>query len=258
MVQAVWNRHDVVATYAQRRYITPAEVRVFAECWPALCGGSVLDIGVGTGRTTRYLAPVAKRYTAIDYMPNMVTEARRQFPGCDIRRGDARNLAFDDGTFSVVVFSFNGIDYVEPRDRPRVLSEVQRVLAPGGVFLYSTHNLTSRTGEPKFEVELPELGRLITDPLRTAITAGRTLAATLRGYRNYRRLSGMQQIGFDVAFINDGAHDYSLLTCYVTREHEESALAAAGFRLRHVIDPDGTISARSSRARDLYFVADRA
>src|SRR5688500_4304895 len=110
--ERVWNRRDVVETYATRKYITPAEVRVIASCWSSIAGGAVLDIGVGAGRTIPYLAPLAKSYTAIDYMPAMVEEARRGHPGVDIRQADARELPIRDGEVSFALFSFNGIDYV--------------------------------------------------------------------------------------------------------------------------------------------------
>ena len=59
-----------------------------------------------------------------------------------MRLGDAADLGgFGDGTFDVVVFSYNGIDYLHPVEkRVRCLSEVARVLGRDGVLLLSTHN----------------------------------------------------------------------------------------------------------------------
>jgi SAM-dependent methyltransferase len=248
--EQIWNRRDVVATYSPRRYITPAELRVIAECWSHIAGGHVLDLGVGAGRTTSYLAQFAARYVAIDFMPNMVAEAQRNHPGRDIRQADARELPFSDGEFSFVLFSFNGIDYVEPADRPRILREARRVLAPGGVFAYSTHNLASRDGEPRFSPELPRLSR---SP-RLVLDIARSMRAAVRGYRNFKRLADQQQIDDEYAFIMDGAHEYSVLTCYVTQAHERRALANAGFEVRTVLEGDGQLATPSSRSRDLYFI----
>jgi SAM-dependent methyltransferase len=252
--QDTWNRSDVVDTYAARKYITPAEVRVLATCWPKIAGGTVLDIGVGAGRTIPYLAPFAARYVAIDYMPNMVAQAKRAHPGLDIREADARALPFADGEFSFVLFSFNGIDYVEPHDRPRILAEVKRVLAPGGAFAYSTHNLASRGNSKGFAISSPSIHAAA--PLRSAISVVRNLTESARGYRNYRRLAKQERDDGDIAFIVDGAHEYSVLTCYVTQAHERRALADAGFAIQAVIELDGRDAPRTSNSRDFYFVVE--
>lgn len=256
VTQAIWNERAVVATYATRRYITPAEVRVLAACWPHVLGGDVLDVGVGAGRTVPYLAPFAARYRAIDCMPNMVAEARRSHPGHDIREGDARALPFADGELTFVMFSFCGIDYVEPAERAGVFAEVHRVLRPGGAFAYSTHNLASRPrARGGFTPPVPAVRP--SRPLLSAVAIARGVRAGVRAFRNYRRLAPQQRVDEDVAFIIDGAHDHGVLTAYVTQAHERRALAAAGFAVRAVIEPDGSLAAPGSAARDLYFVADR-
>jgi SAM-dependent methyltransferase len=254
--QDTWNRSDIVETYAARKYITPAEVRVLATCWPKITGGgAVLDIGVGAGRTIPYLAPFAARYVAIDYMPNMVAQAKRTHPALDIREADARALPFADGEFSFVLFSFNGIDYVEPHDRPRILAEVKRVLAPGGAFAYSTHNLASRDSSKGFEMTSGSFQR--SRPVRSTLSIVRGLTESVRGYRNYRPLAKQERDDGEIAFVVDGAHEYSVLTCYVTQAHERRAIADAGFTIRAVIDLDGRDAPRSSQSRDFYFVVDR-
>ncbi|MBA3465400.1 MAG: class I SAM-dependent methyltransferase [Deltaproteobacteria bacterium] len=256
--ERTWNSPEVVATYTARRYITPAEVRVLGTCWSKIAGGKVLDIGIGTGRTVPFLAPFAASYSGIDYMPNMVAAARRQHPNRDLRQADARELPFADGEFSFVLFSFNGIDYVDPDHRPRILGEAHRVLARGGLFVYSTHNLAARGGDARsrFAASLPQLH--VSRPARAAAAVVRGLAANVRAYRNFRKLEHQQRVGSDVAFILDGAHEYSLFTCYVTQAYERRALATAGFTVRDVIEPDGRLAGDSSSARDLYFVNERA
>jgi len=105
-----------------------------------MSGGAILDIGVGGGRTAPLLGKAAEGYCGIDYTQALIETARRRFPDLDLRRMDARNLAFPEGSFRLVVFTYNGIDSVTPDDRERILSEVFRVLAPGGEFVFSSLN----------------------------------------------------------------------------------------------------------------------
>jgi ubiquinone/menaquinone biosynthesis C-methylase UbiE len=107
-----------------------------------LPGMDVLDLGVGAGRTTRYLAGLGGRYVGVDYAPAMLEKARQLHPGIEFVDGDAQNLgAYGDASFDAVVFSYNGIDCLWPlRARRRCVAECRRVLRSGGIFITSSHN----------------------------------------------------------------------------------------------------------------------
>src|SRR5690606_25441058 len=131
----------VIRDFASRSSIMPAEIASLGEVWP-LVRGDVLDVGVGAGRTTRYLHPVARSYRAIDISEGMVEACRARFPRVDIGVGDARTLdGTGDASCDLVLFSFTGIDYIDHSERPRVYQAVLRVLRPGGAFVHSSHNL---------------------------------------------------------------------------------------------------------------------
>jgi SAM-dependent methyltransferase len=131
---------DVVAHYAMLEYLTPCERVLFETYIPA--GSAILDLGVGGGRTTPYLADRASRYVGVDYAPAMVMACEAKFPNLEFRIADAANLSiFPDASFDVVVFAFNGIDYVLPdQSRQTCLMHVHRVLKANGVFIFSSHN----------------------------------------------------------------------------------------------------------------------
>ncbi|WP_221029408.1 class I SAM-dependent methyltransferase [Actomonas aquatica] len=108
----------------------------------------LLDLGIGAGRTTRFLAPLCGTYTGIDIAPGMVTYCRKTFAtaidgkGWSIEVGDGANLSrWADESFDFVLFSFNGLDCLSLADRERCLREIQRVLRPGGMLMFSSHNL---------------------------------------------------------------------------------------------------------------------
>lgn len=130
----------VVTLYAKMDKLQPCEEVMFQR-W-IRPGGTVLDLGVGGGRTAGPLSKVASRYIGIDYSKVMVEACRARYPQLEFRHGDATDLSqFEDRLFDAVVFSFNGIDCIRADEgRVKCLSEVKRVLKPGGVFVVSSHN----------------------------------------------------------------------------------------------------------------------
>lgn len=136
----VYTKPNVVSFYERAAFLMPAEQYVIANHVPA--GLDILDVGVGAGRTTAFLAPTARRYLGIDYAAAMITACRERFPALDFKVADAADLSFlPDGGFDVAFFSFNGIDYL-PGDAERVacLRELRRVTRPGGRIVISSHN----------------------------------------------------------------------------------------------------------------------
>jgi ubiquinone/menaquinone biosynthesis C-methylase UbiE len=104
-------------------------------------GGKILDLGCGTGRTTKNLADMGFNVIGVDNNKAMIDAAKKDFPDIQFKAGDACALEFNDASFDIVFFSYNGIDYIHPEGRRLVaLSEMARVLKPGGLLIYSSHN----------------------------------------------------------------------------------------------------------------------
>ena len=101
----------------------------------------IVDLGCGNGRTTIPLWRRGYDVVGIEYSPSLVQLAKRNHPDAPIQQGDARSLPFADGSHDAALFAWNGIDYMYPlEERQRVLREVYRILRPGGLFLFSSHN----------------------------------------------------------------------------------------------------------------------
>ncbi|MFF3286165.1 class I SAM-dependent methyltransferase [Streptomyces sp. NPDC003023] len=126
---------------AYEQYLVPVVFRPFAEDLTAraaaLRPGRVLEIAAGTGVLTSKLletAPSAE-VTATDLNEAMVAFGSARSPGAKWRQADAQRLPFPDGGFDLVVCQF-GVMFFP--DRVAAFTEVRRVLAPGGAFLFNT------------------------------------------------------------------------------------------------------------------------
>lgn len=94
-------------------------------------GASVLDLCCGQGSLTAQLARRGFQTSGLDFSPAMLRRAREAAPDARFHEGDAQDLPFDEDAFDAVVCNF-GVCHLS--DQPRCLSEVRRVLRPGGLF----------------------------------------------------------------------------------------------------------------------------
>ena len=147
----VWNQPDVVDYYHKLSGLPGFERHTFDTYIRP--GTSILDIGVGGGRTTPYLSAIAGYYVGIDYAEEMVNLCRQKFPHLEFLHLDASDMSrFADSTFDTVVFSLNGIDYLYPSEiRLRCLKECSRILKSGGILIFSVHNAKSIIVKPVSE-----------------------------------------------------------------------------------------------------------
>ncbi|WP_435349765.1 class I SAM-dependent methyltransferase [Haloarchaeobius sp. HRN-SO-5] len=104
-------------------------------------GARVLDVGCGAGRTTVELDKRGFDVTGVDCSREMIRAAQELFPGVNVAVADATDLPFPNNSFPYVLYSYCGVDYIYPADqRLEALLEINRVLEPGGIFAFSTHN----------------------------------------------------------------------------------------------------------------------
>jgi SAM-dependent methyltransferase len=104
----------------------------------------VLEVGCGQGVGIELIRRqfVGAEVVGIDVDARMIRRARRRLDGrrngVEVQVGDVCSLPFDDGSFDVVV-DFAVVHHVP--DWQAALSEIARLLAPGGQFLFEDYDV---------------------------------------------------------------------------------------------------------------------
>lgn len=114
-----------------------------------VAGASVLDVACGEGYGSKILARTAKEVVGVDIDADTVLHARLKYSGENVRfvEASAAMLPFAEGIFDAVV-SFETIEHHDQHEE--MMSEVKRVLKPGGILVLSSPNklhYTIETGE---------------------------------------------------------------------------------------------------------------
>lgn len=97
-------------------------------------GGTVLDLGCGTGRVAAHLARRGLQLRGLDLSAGMLGQARRRHPWLPVVRGSLHRLPFASGCADGVLAWYSLI-HTAPAELPGLVAELARVGRPGTPYL---------------------------------------------------------------------------------------------------------------------------
>ena len=169
-------------------------------------GMSLLDVGCGPGTITiglaDWLAP--GKVTGVDLDPKRIQQATgtasaQGVTNVTFQTGDAYQLPFPDGSFDAAFMTFT---LMHLKDRGAAVSEVMRVLKPGGIFGAREMNMNAAihlNAAPEYWEAVPLMqAHLINRGID--IYAGATLGALVRD-------AGFAEVKESASFNSDNAPD---------------------------------------------------
>ena len=214
----VYDDEIQVNSYLKAKDLQMPEQSILNKYSDKIKGSVLLDVGIGTGRTTYHLSKIANKYTGIDISQGMINGANANFKNqnIDFQVGDARNMSiFKDNTFDVIFFSFNGLDHVKTDERILFFNEVKRICKNDALLVFSTHNI----------LNIPLLMRLKISfhPL-----------IFYDYFFKYLKLKfynmGVNWSNKKVVKINDGVHNFGFNLTYIDPTYQKELLESYGFR----------------------------
>lgn len=218
-----WTRH-VRAGYDFDRILmnNPA----FFELIGDIAGMIVLDACCGEGYNTRLLACRGASMTGIDISEALITEARaeeaREPLGIRYELGSISDMpVFGDEQFEAVLSTLAMMDVA---DYPGAVTELFRVLKPGGMFAFSTCH-------PCFNYDLPAR-RWVRD------SEGRCTGIIVGDY--FRRAAFECTWRFRHAPADDGCEPMTTVGFDRTLSDYINPLCRAGFIIERIVEPQAT------------------
>jgi len=133
---ARWGRVDRQAAFCGMAYSVWKQDIVDALIVPSVAESStVLEVAVGHGRWTPFLARRAQRYIGVDSSPSCVDFCRKRFAhltNVDFYNTDGRTLSLVLSDSVQFIWSFDSFVHIEPDITECYMAEFARILSPGG------------------------------------------------------------------------------------------------------------------------------
>ena len=131
--KAGWEQR--ASTYVSRtQNSTGALIGSIVDYLGAIAGLTAVDLASGPGYGAAEMAARGADVIGTDFANAMVEAAAALHPDLSFQQEDAENLSFDSSVFDLALCTFGMLHFAHPE---RALSEVFRVLKPGGKFTFS-------------------------------------------------------------------------------------------------------------------------
>lgn len=114
-------------TYGQ--YIDRQEKKIIRKLLKGNSKNKTLDLACGTGRFLEFA-----KY-GVDISPQMLREAKRKHPDCELFEGSALKTPFKDALFETIL-SFHLIMHLDADTTTQFLKEAHRILQKGGKLIF--------------------------------------------------------------------------------------------------------------------------
>ena len=146
----------------ERRALSGEDVHGEASFTMAFAPRSALDAGCGTGRVARELARRGVDAVGVDIDADMLATAQRRSPELAWHCADLASVDLER-SFDVVLLAGNVMIFLAPGSEERVVANMARHLAPGGVLVAGFQLQPGRLGVERYDRIATAAGLTLTE-----------------------------------------------------------------------------------------------
>lgn len=162
---------------------------------------TVLDVGCGSGRMSRAMAPYVEKVVGVENSPRMLDVARKRcalVQNLELKDMDALKMEFADHTFDLVFDTYNLIGSLDRPERDPLVNEMARVTKKGGKMVNITWKDDAATTRflkkyyPSIGIEIQHI-----NALRTVTSKGTFERLSKMELEVYYEKAGVFQFAFE-------------------------------------------------------------
>jgi ubiquinone/menaquinone biosynthesis C-methylase UbiE len=219
--------------------------------------GDVLEVGCGEGRGIDLIINKAASYVALDKIESALVALRKKYPTGKFISGNIPPFAgISDNSFDRV-FSFQVIEHIQ--DDFTFLTEINRVLKPGGVAMLTTPNRPlslSRNPWHIREYTAAELTSLAQRVFQTVEMKGITGNEKVFQYHERNRQSVQRIMRWDIFNLQYILPAWLLQIPYefLNRRNREKLIDASDELVRSITHHDYLVTDDAATALDLFLI----
>lgn len=136
-----WNNQKIIKWYISRKHIQNGEKKIL-ELVDFLNIKTMLDIGVGGGRTSMYFLNLVESYLGIDIVPDFIDTLQKKYSQKQFKCMNVLDIINLEKTYDFILFSHNGIDnLLTLEEYTKALDNMYKVCNKNGYVCFSSHNI---------------------------------------------------------------------------------------------------------------------
>jgi ubiquinone/menaquinone biosynthesis C-methylase UbiE len=136
-----WNNQKIIKWYISRKHIQNGEKKIL-ELVDFLNIKTMLDIGVGGGRTSMYFLNLVESYLGIDIVPDFIDTLQKKYSQKQFKCMNVLDITNLEKTYDFILFSHNGIDnLLTLEEYTKALDNMYKVCNKNGYVCFSSHNI---------------------------------------------------------------------------------------------------------------------
>ena len=137
------NQRDYWDSVSEKKeFTTPFQAEAFAKYVGK--DALIVDVGCGYGRTLNELQQLGyTQLVGFDFSAGMIERGKREFPELDLRVKEDETIDMPDDSVDAVILFAVLTCIVRDQDQKQLISEIHRILKPGGIIYVNDFLLNS-------------------------------------------------------------------------------------------------------------------